>query len=63
MGSFGKDAEEVMEHEWFAGINWNLLLNKKIKPPKQIKLSTELGGNFDKVKLKRNLQINNQLIQ
>ena len=38
LGSFGRDAEEIKEHPWFAEINWISILNKEIKAPKKPKI-------------------------
>ena len=27
------DAEEIRGHPWFNGINWNDVMNRKLKPP------------------------------
>ncbi|OMJ76639.1 hypothetical protein SteCoe_23941 [Stentor coeruleus] len=32
-----KDAEEVKEHRYFAGINWDMVLRRELKPPMPIK--------------------------
>ena len=28
------DSEEIKKHPWFAGINWEDVQNRKLKPPK-----------------------------
>ncbi len=43
-------AEEVINHKWFKNLNWNGILNKKIKAPYIPKIKDELDvSNFDKV--------------
>ena len=43
-----RDAEEVREHPWFAGINWQLIRDKKYEAPFVPKISGDMGlGNFD----------------
>ena len=34
LGAGMRDAEEIKEHEFFAGVNWDDVYNRKIKPPK-----------------------------
>jgi len=47
---FKDGAEEVMNHKWFKNLNWNGILNKKIKAPYIPKIKDELDvSNFDKV--------------
>eukprot|EP00128_Syssomonas_multiformis_P018553 Colp12_sorted_trinity150504_noHs@33981 len=45
----GKDgALDIKKHDWFKGINWDLLLQKKIKPTWRPKLDSKLDtSNFD----------------
>ncbi len=33
LGSGKADAEEIKSHEFFKGINWNDVLDRKLKPP------------------------------
>lgn len=33
LGASSKDAEEVKSHKYFKDVNWNDVINKKIKPP------------------------------
>lgn len=49
MGSSEKDAKEIKEHPFFAGINWKDLEEHKIQPPfKPTVLSEQDVNNFDK---------------
>jgi serine/threonine protein kinase len=49
LGSSLKDAEEIKEHEFFKGVNWKRMLDKKFKPPfiPIIRNDTDFS-NFDK---------------
>ena len=43
-----RDAEEVKEHPWFVGINWQAILEKKVEAPFVPKISNDMGlNNFD----------------
>jgi hypothetical protein len=39
LGSRG--ADEILNHPWFAGVNWEKILNKTIRPPFIPKLSCQ----------------------
>ncbi|KAJ2157590.1 Serine/threonine kinase [Coemansia sp. RSA 552] len=43
LGSGPKDAEDIMKHSFFAGVNWDDVLNKKIAPP----YVPDIRGRFD----------------
>jgi hypothetical protein len=37
-----------MDHPWFEGVDWNLIFNKKIKPPFRPRLADKTDvKNFD----------------
>jgi protein-serine/threonine kinase len=38
LGGGENDALDVMNHPWFAGVDWNLIMTKQIKPPFKPKL-------------------------
>ena len=41
-------AKEIKDHPWFEKLNWEQLLNKKVKPPFMPKLSSDIDiTNFD----------------
>ncbi|KAJ2113270.1 Serine/threonine kinase [Coemansia sp. RSA 922] len=44
LGSGPNDAEDIMKHSFFTGINWDDVLNKKILPPPYI---PDIRGRFD----------------
>lgn len=42
------DAEEIKEHPWFAGINWQYILEKKYEAPFVPRINNDMGlNNFD----------------
>ncbi|KAJ1876760.1 Serine/threonine kinase, partial [Coemansia sp. RSA 486] len=43
LGSGPNDAEDIMKHSFFAGVNWDDVLNKKIPPP----YVPDIRGRFD----------------
>ena len=43
LGGGGGDGQEVRAHPWFAGVDWNQIYNKAIKPP----FKPRLGGEDD----------------
>lgn len=48
IGGGPTDGEEIMMHPWFEGVDWNLILNKKIKPPFRPRLTSNTDvKNFD----------------
>jgi len=48
LGAGEGDAEEIKKHPFFKGINWEDVLQRKLKPPKpQIKPIVENGAMFD----------------
>lgn len=48
LGSMKNGAEDVKRHRWFKGLNWDDVLEKKLKPPIVPKVSHEGDtGNFD----------------
>lgn len=34
LGAGTRDAEEIKDHEFFKGINWNDVFNRRLNPPK-----------------------------
>lgn len=38
LGGGPNDGFDVMRHPWFAGVDWEMILQKKIKPPFKPKL-------------------------
>lgn len=40
LGSGPGDAKELMDHPWFTGVDWNMIMNKQIKPPFKPKLQS-----------------------
>ena len=40
LGGGEGDAMEIMSHSWFAGVDWNMILQKQIKPPFKPKLTS-----------------------
>lgn len=48
LGGGAGDGEEIMMHPWFEGVDWNLILQKKIKPPFKPRLASATDvKNFD----------------
>ncbi|KAJ2515042.1 Serine/threonine kinase, partial [Coemansia sp. RSA 2049] len=43
LGAGPNDAEDIMKHSFFAGINWDDVLNKRIPPP----YVPEIRGRYD----------------
>ena len=51
LGGGPDDAEAVKKHPWFDGVDWDMLLDKKVKPPFVPKTKDEIDvSNFDPVK-------------
>ncbi|EFJ12366.1 hypothetical protein SELMODRAFT_124220, partial [Selaginella moellendorffii] len=50
LGAGQRDYEEIIEHQFFASVNWTSMLQKKIRPPfvPQVKAADDVG-NFDVV--------------
>jgi len=46
LGGGPTDALEIMQHSWFAGVDWNQIINKKIKPPFKPKLASETDVRY-----------------
>lgn len=49
LGSGKGDAEEIKNHKFFTGVNWNEVYNKKLKPPlpkRKIRISTKFDPNI-----------------
>lgn len=46
LGGGPTDGEELMNHPWFAGVDWNLILQKQIKPPFKPKLQSKLDSRY-----------------
>ncbi|KAJ1827154.1 Serine/threonine kinase [Coemansia sp. RSA 2599] len=48
LGSGPNDAEDIMKHSFFAGVNWDDVLNKKIPPPYVPEIRSRFDvSNFD----------------
>jgi len=48
LGGGPGDGDEIMNHPWFDGVDWNLILHKKIKPPFRPRLASKDDvKNFD----------------
>ena len=48
LGSGPTGGDEIMNHPWFAGVDWNAIKDKKIKPPFKPKLQSATDvKNFD----------------
>ena len=41
LGGGPTDGKEIRDHPWFAGVDWNMIANKQIKPPFKPKLRSE----------------------
>ena len=41
LGGGPGDVEEIKAHPWFSGVDWNLILNKQIKPPFKPRISSQ----------------------
>jgi len=39
-----KDADEIKEHPWFNGVDWDEVFNRKLKPPIPEKRKLNLNG-------------------
>ena len=51
LGSGPGDAEEIKEHPFFKGLNWDDAIQRKLKPPKpKMRQVVETGGKFDMYK-------------
>lgn len=46
IGGGPDDAEEIKKHSWFAGVDWNLIVQKQIKPPFKPSLKSELDDKY-----------------
>lgn len=46
LGGGPDDALEIMSHPWFAGVDWNLIFNKQIKPPFKPKLQSQTDVRY-----------------
>lgn len=46
LGSSERDAEEIMEHPFFQGIDWKALEEKRIPPPWRPSLSGETDTTY-----------------
>jgi len=56
LGSGPGDVQEIMSHSWFAGVDWNLIYNKQIKPPFKPKLQSKTDVSYiDDAFTKQNL--------
>lgn len=57
-----RDAEEIKEHRYFSGINWDSVLRRELRPPMPIKLVLmpsyipleKIYGDLTKIKDKSN---------
>ena len=41
LGGGPNGATDIMNHPWFAGVDWNMILKKQIKPPFKPRLTSE----------------------
>jgi protein-serine/threonine kinase len=49
LGSGPRDAEEIKEHEFFKGVNWKNVIDRKLKPPYRPHVRNDLDfSNFDR---------------
>lgn len=46
LGGGQKDAKEVMEHRFFAGINWQDVVQKKLIPPFKPQVTSEIDTRY-----------------
>lgn len=50
LGGNSDDGAAVRAHPWFEGVDWDAVLNKKVKPPFILKTKDEVDvSNFDPV--------------
>ena len=46
LGGGGDDGLELMRHPWFAGVDWDMILNKAIKPPFKPRLQSNTDVRY-----------------
>ncbi len=46
LGGGPRDAQEIMEHPWFGGVNWDDIYNKKVRPPFRPKLQSDVDVKY-----------------
>ncbi len=46
LGGGQTDAEEIKAHSWFAGVDWDMITNKQIKPPFKPKLQSSVDVRY-----------------
>ena len=50
LGGSAEDAQEIKNHPWFEGVDWDALLEKRVKPPFVPKIDGDIDvSNFDPV--------------
>lgn len=47
LGGGGPEAGlEIMRHPWFSGVDWDMIMQKKIKPPFKPRLQSQLDVRY-----------------
>jgi len=46
LGGGPRDVEEIKEHNWFKGIDWQMIHDKSVRPPFKPKLQSELDTKY-----------------
>jgi RAC serine/threonine-protein kinase len=46
LGGGPDDGLELMNHPWFAGVDWNMILQKQIKPPFRPRLQSNTDVRY-----------------
>ena len=46
LGGGQDDGLELMRHPWFAGVDWEMILTKQIKPPFKPKLQSKIDVKY-----------------
>jgi hypothetical protein len=46
LGGGPKDGEEIMNHPWFAGVDWKMIETKQIKPPFKPRLTSNTDVRY-----------------
>lgn len=46
LGGGPDDGLELMRHPWFTGVDWDMILNKQIKPPFKPKLQSKFDVRY-----------------
>ena len=47
LGGGVEDATELMGHPWFAGVDWNMIMQKVIKPPFKPRLTSDTDVRYN----------------